>query len=231
MRHTQPARKGPPDLPVRRHHGARRLTLRVDAATGEAWVSAPPQASARDIGRFLDRHADWLAARLAEVPARVPFAEGALIPVLGRPHRIRHVDPAGARPPVERCDGELRVAGDPAFLARRVTDHLKAEARRVLSTLSLNKGARIGRPPARVSVRDTRTRWGSCSRTGRLNYCWRLILAPEVVVDYVAAHEVAHLVEMHHGPAFWRLCADLAQDMNAGKVWLKTHGASLRRYG
>ena len=216
---------------VRRHPTARRLTLRVDQVTGDAWVSAPPQVSERDIVHFVRRYANWLADRRARVPDRVPLADGAVVPLMGLPHQVRHVGAQPGSPPVEWANGELRVSGAAEFVARRLTDFLKAEARRRLSELSMEKAARIGRVPARVSVRDTRTRWGSCSHTGRLTYCWRLILAPEVVQDYVAAHEVAHLAEMHHGPAFWQLCDALADDMTTGQDRLKLHGASLRRYG
>ena len=230
----QADRSGGDTVPVRRHPAARRLTLRVDRATGDAWVSAPPHVCDRDIARFVDRHADWLAVRRAHVPGRVPFADGAVIPILGARHVVRHrPDRETDRPraPVVQADGLLVVTGHADHVSRRIGDFLKARALDHLSGLALAKSARVGCSPAKVSVRDTRTRWGSCSQTGRLSFCWRLILAPPEVSDYVAAHEVAHLVEMHHGPAFWTLCGSLSDDMSAGQTWLRRHGASLRRFG
>ncbi|NBC34586.1 MAG: DUF45 domain-containing protein [Alphaproteobacteria bacterium] len=214
---------------VRRSARARRLSLRVDPRTGGATLVAPPQVPAEDLRRFVSRHRDWLTERLAAVPGRLPFADGAVIPFLGEPHCIRHV-PQQERP-VLRQDGELRVSGRSDHLARRVADFLKAEAARRLSALAHDKAARLGLRPARIAVRDTRSRWGSCSGTGRLNFSWRLILAPEPVVDYVVAHEVAHLKEMNHSPRFWRLVAQLTPAMEEGRAWLRSHGAALHRYG
>lgn len=214
---------------VRRSAQARRLSLRVDPRTGGATVVAPPQIPEEDLRRFVSRHRDWLSDRLAAVPDRLPFVDGAEVPYLGLAHRVRHV-PHQDRP-VLRCDGELRVAGHPDHLGRRLTDFLKAEAARELSELAHDKAARLGLRPARITVRDTSSRWGSCSGTGRLNFSWRLILAPEPAFDYVVAHEVAHLKEMNHSPRFWGIVAQLTAFMAEGRVWLRANGARLHRYG
>ena len=92
-------------------------------------------------------------------------------------------------------------------------------------------GTEIGRPPARISMRDTRSRWGSCSRAGNLNFSWRLVMAPENVLDYVVAHEVAHLRELNHSARFWTLVDTLCPDVKDARWWLRTHGAALHRYG
>ena len=152
------------------------------------------------------------------------------MPVLGTPHRIhRESDPKA--PPVAIIDGEIRVRGEPIHLGRRVRDHLIRLARQELSHRARLLAARIGRPIARITVRDTKSRWGSCSASGCLSFSWRLVLAPESVVDYVVAHEVAHLAEMNHGPRFWRLVQSLTPDHAAPRAWLNRHRNQLLSYG
>jgi len=133
--------------------------------------------------------------------------------------------------PVAIVDGEIRVRGDPMHLARRVRDYLVAQARSELASRARRLAARIGRNVARVTVRDTKSRWGSCSGRGNLSFSWRLILVPEPVIDYVVAHEVAHLAEMNHGPRFWRLVESLSPDSAAPRAWLKRHRNRLLSYG
>ena len=123
------------------------------------------------------------------------------------------------------------MSGRAEHLPRRVRDYLKAEAKQELSVRSHDKAAAIGQRVTRVTLRDTKSRWGSCSHQGALSYSWRLILAPESVLDYVAAHEVAHLVHMDHSPSFWRLVADLHPDPDSARAWLKRDGSALWRYG
>ncbi|WP_236024956.1 M48 family metallopeptidase [Arenibaculum pallidiluteum] len=220
-----------PDAPIelRESPRATRLTLRVDAARDVIRVVVPRGVPEAEIVRFVTRHADWVRARLAAMPPRLPFADGAVVPVLGRDHVIRHE--ADRRGGTRRAEGEIRVGGRPEFLARRVRDHLAAEARREVAVRSRDKAALLGARVAAVTVRDTRSRWGSCAANGRLSYSWRLILSPEWVLDYVVAHEVAHLREMNHSRRFWRLVEELVPDIDAPRAWLKAHGALLLRYG
>jgi predicted metal-dependent hydrolase len=180
--------------------------------------------------RFLATKRGWVAARLEALPLPVPFAEGAIVPVLGVPHQIRRELDVAA-PPVAIGDGEIRVRGDPTHLARRVRDHLVAMARGELAGRARQLAVRIGRNVAQVNVRDTRGRWGSCSGRGNLSFSWRLIFAPEPVIDYVVAHEVAHLAEMNHGPRFWRLVESLTPDSAMPRAWLKRHRNQLFSYG
>jgi predicted metal-dependent hydrolase len=128
-------------------------------------------------------------------------------------------------------DGEILVRGDPAHLPRRNTDHLKALARREFATRARVLAARLGKSVTRVGVRDPKSRWGSCSSTGALSFSWRLVFAPEAVVDYVVAHEVAHLVEMNHSPRFWKVVASLVPDSKTPRAWLKHHRLELLSYG
>jgi hypothetical protein len=209
---------------------ARRVALRIDAAERKVEVILPPGVAVKTGLRFLEARRGWVAARLEALPQRVPFVEGALVPVLGVVHHIRReLDPAA--PPVRMVDREIRVRGDPAHVARRVHEHLIAAARAEIAPRARRLSAQIGRDIARINLRDTRSRWGSCSGTGNLSFSWRLIFAPEPVLDYVVAHEVAHLVEMNHGARFWRLVASLSPDIAGSRAWLKRHRSRLLSYG
>jgi predicted metal-dependent hydrolase len=208
---------------------ARRISLRITAAERVVLLVLPPGVPLRRGLRFLAAQRGWIAARLAELPPRVAFVEGAVVPVLGVPHPIRRaLDPAA--PAVAIADGEIRVRGEPAGLPRRVRDHLIAMARAELTGRARDFAARIGREVRRVGVRDPASRWGSCSAAGSLSFSWRLILAPEPVIDYVVAHEVAHLAEMNHGRRFWQLVESLAPGSAAPRAWLKRHRNRLLSY-
>ncbi|HMD64607.1 MAG TPA: SprT family zinc-dependent metalloprotease [Stellaceae bacterium] len=209
---------------------ARRIALRISAAERVVQLVLPPGVPASHGLHFMASKRGWIAARLEALPQLVPFAEGAVVPVLGVPHRICRELHSSA-PPVAIVDGQIRVRGDPLHLARRVHDHLVAMARSELSRRAHHLAARIGRNVARVAVRDQKSRWGSCSGSGNLSFSWRLIFAPEPVIDYVVAHEVAHLAEMNHGPRFWRLVESLSPDSATPRAWLKRHRSRLLSYG
>jgi len=209
---------------------ARRLQLRIDAASRGVELVLPHGVAAEAGLRFLAAHRGWIAARLAALPQAVPFAEGALVPVLGVPHRIRRTEDPAA-PPVAIADGEIRVRGAPEHLGRRVRDHLILVARQELARRARAFAPRIGKSAARIAVRDTQSRWGSCSAQGNLSFSWRLVFAPPAVVDYVVAHEVAHLVEMNHGVLFWRLVASLTPEHKGPRAWLRRHRSRLFSYG
>ncbi len=215
---------------IRVNPRARRLLLRIDASSRAVELVLPYGVPAEHGLRFLDAQRGWITARLAALPLPVPFVEGAVVPVFGVPHRIRRDGDRGA-PPVTLDDGEIRVRGEPEHVARRVRDHLIRLARHELTRRARLFAARIDRPIARVGVRDTRSRWGSCSAKGALSFSWRLVLAPETVIDYVVAHEVAHLAEMNHGPRFWRLVRTLTPDPATPRAWLKRHRSDLFSYG
>ena len=166
---------------------------------------------------------------MAAVPTRIPFEDGQTIPVLGRDHVIRHLP--GARRGVWRAEGAIWVSGQAPHVGRRVQDYLKREARREISTRAHDKARAIERSIRRIVLRDTRTRWGSCSADGALNFCWRLVLAPEGVLDYVVAHEVAHLVHMNHSQRFWTLVGRLTGETAGPRRWLRDRGHQLHRYG
>ena len=218
---------------VRRHRQARRYTLRINAASREVVLTMPPRGSVRQAREFAQKHGAWIAARLRRLPDGAPFIHGAVLPLRGVGHRIDHR--RGARgivwTEINTDEKLLCVAGQAPHLPRRVHDYLKREAKRDLEAASRQAAQALGVEVRRVSVRDQSSRWGSCSSSGVLSFSWRLILAPPFVLDYLAAHEVAHLVEMNHSRRFWRLVERICPDMGRAKAWLDAHGADLHRYG
>ncbi len=223
----------PVPVTFRRNRRARRLILRIAPGCGKGpdgvVVTLPARASVGDGRALVGDKADWIADQLDDLPPHVPLANGSVIPVLGVDHAIRHCP--GGRRGVWREDGEIRVSGRAEHTPRRLADWLKREARREIAGRVRDKAADLGREPGRISLRDTRSRWGSCAPNGNLSFCWRLFLAPEFVLDYVVAHEVAHLEELHHGPAFWRLVQRLTPAKEEARAWLHRHGAALHRIG
>jgi hypothetical protein len=219
---------------LRRHRRARRYTLRIDTATRDVVLTIPPRGSLKEARDFAQTHGEWIAARLKRLPKAAPFTHGIEVPLRGVPHRIVHRRGMRGTVWTETDANGLRllcVAGEPPHLDRRIADFLKREARRDLEAASRQHAARLGVAIKRISVRDQSSRWGSCSNAGVLSFSWRLILAPTFVLDYLAAHEVAHLIELNHSPRFWRLVARLDPNAERAKVWLDVHGADLHRYG
>jgi predicted metal-dependent hydrolase len=219
---------------LRRHRQARRYTLRIAAATREVILTIPPRGTLKEAREFAQKHGGWIAARLGRLPIAVRFAHGIVVPLRGVPHRITHRRALRGTVWTESGDdGErlLCVAGDAPHVDRRVADFLRREARRALEAASHRFAAELRVGIRRISLRDQASRWGSCSTAGVLSYSWRLILAPSFVLNYLAAHEVAHLVEMNHSPRFWRLVQRLCPDHERAKTWLDVHGSDLHRYG
>jgi predicted metal-dependent hydrolase len=219
-------------VPVRRSARARRMILRMDAARGGPVLTLPAGDSLATARRFLDTHAGWLASRLARLPEALPFADGAVFPLRGEACRIVHKGGRGViRLEATPDEPRLVVPGAAEHLPRRLTDWLRGEARADLAAAVSAHAVTIGAKASALRVGDAKSRWGSCTRRGVLSFSWRLILAPPFVLDYLAAHEVAHLGEMNHGPAFWRLVRQLDPDFEQARAWLKTHGPGLHAIG
>lgn len=217
------------EVKVRLNPRARRMIVKVNPATGEVSVTAPSRRGLAHALDFARGETEWIAGQLARAPGAVALEAGAKVPFQGELHEIR----AAARgpAPVWRADGVIWVRGDAAHAPRRVLDFLKREARKVCEDRVLVHADRLAVKAARITVRDTLSRWGSCSSTRSLSFSWRLIMAPEFVLDYVVAHEVGHLREMNHGPRFWAQVRLLVDDLDTPQDWLKVHGRELQRYG
>ena len=217
------------EVTMRLNPRARRLIVKVHPSTGEVTVVAP---SRRTLDRALDfaqGEAPWIARQLARVPRPIALVPGARVPVLGRETTIEKS--SDGRGVVTREGDVLLVGGRDEHVQRRMLDYFKREAKRLLDQRSRAFAARLEAQVSRVGVRDTASRWGSCSTGKAISYSWRLIFAPQFVLDYVVAHEVAHLREMNHGPRFWKLVRSLVPDIEAPQAWLRKNGTALHRYG
>ncbi len=221
---------------VRRHPKARRMTLRISRTQRTVIVTLPMQCDLAQAGQFLSNHLDWVRDRLTKMPAAMPFVDGGMVSLRGIPHRIIF---NGARraaaPVVTRISGidtrELHVAGAIETAPRRLRSWLIEQARQDLKERVAYHTGRLGLKAHKISVRDQTSRWGSCSSKGNLSFSWRLVMAPPQILDYVAAHEVAHLAEMNHGPRFWALVRKTCPQMDEAKQWLQAYGIELHRYG
>ena len=231
---------------------AKRIILRLDKHGEGIVLTVPSGTSHSKAMEFAASQGAWIWQQLAKQPDHIELIVGATIPVRGIPHRI--ATHHGRRTPVwcempkvntdegnmdesdaDEClvDGTavLFVSGDEQHHPRRIKDWLKKQARADLTHAAFSYADKMDGKITRISIRDTSSRWGSCSSNGSLSFSWRLIFAPEFVLDYVAAHEVAHLLEMNHSAQFWRLVEDHCPTTKAAKSWLKANGRSLHRYG
>ncbi len=208
---------------------ARRLIVTVDAVSGRVIVTAPSKRALPEALDFARTRAIWISRQLDQGAGAKPFCEGLVFPLRGDPVSIVHEGPT--RAPVRVDAGRLIAGGDARHLNRRITEWLKAEARKALTERADHYSALVGRRRGPVTIRDTRSRWGSCARDGALSFSWRLIMAPPAILDYVAAHECAHLVHLNHSPAYWRVLKGLGIDARAARDWFAEHGQGLYVYG
>lgn len=220
-----PLLPGPPpvDVTLRRSAQSRRFSLRVSRVDGKVTLSMPARARESEALAFLRAQEDWLRKALSQMPKVAGVAMGQEVPFEGRPLRLM---PGAGRS--LRVEGDvLLVPGDPAQVGARVQAWLKVQARDRLVAASDHYAGRIGRKVAQITLRDTRSRWGSCTHEGALMYSWRLIMAPPPVLTYVVAHEVAHMLEMNHSDRFWAVVDQLYPGWEVPRRWLKTHGSHL----
>lgn len=221
-------------LPVTIAENARatRLTLRIEPGGRGLKVTIPPHVSEAQVDQFIHKHRNWVATRIARLPQPVDVAPGSMVLYLGVEHRVVHVN--RLRGVVEAGffaqQPALFVPGDPARMGRKIGEFLKREARTRLDEAVSRHAAALGVRPRAIRITDTTSRWGSCSTTRTLSFSWRIVMAPPEVLDYLAAHEVAHLKEMNHSPAFWALVKQLCPGMKVHKTWLKHHGAALHAF-
>ena len=219
---------------VRLNPRARRLIVKVHPSTGEIAVVAPSERSVNRALDFARAEEDWIAGRLAKVPAPIYFEPGSQILFKGETHPIRLApgERGGVWLDSEGAKTTLRVSGQREHAPRRIEDWLKKQARHAVSRRVQAHAAALDVTARRITIRDASSRWGSCSTSGAMSFSWRLILAPNFVLNYVAAHEVAHLREMNHSRRFWRLVDQLVGNKEAeeAQAWLRQNGAELHRY-
>ncbi|MEZ5098428.1 MAG: SprT family zinc-dependent metalloprotease [Thermoleophilia bacterium] len=217
-------------VPVRRSPRARRLRLvvRPDASVE---VVAPRRASGADVDALLAAHRDWLERTLARARARaVPLLGLAGALWLGG-ERVPHVERLGARASARLRGDAVQVVGPGSEeRAAALGRWYRAEAREAVERAIAEEGDRLGLAPTSLAIRDTRSRWGSCSARGTLSFSWRLVVAPPPVLRYVVVHELCHLRELNHSPRFWRLLDEAAPGWRRDAAWLRRHGEELLRY-
>ncbi|MBW6399131.1 M48 family metallopeptidase [Roseomonas sp. HJA6] len=221
----------PVDCPVRwcRSTRARRVSIRIDPRAGEVVVTLPMREPRRAGMALLTTHAAWVMQRLAALAPPVEFIPGAEVMLGGTPHVIRH--DTSARGGAFMDGASIVVSGQPEFLARRVKDFMRAEAKRRIIVLAEGHAATLGVKIRAFRMKDTRSRWGSCAPDGTLAFSWRLVMTPDWVLDYVVAHEVAHLRELNHSPRFWAHVESLTPNREAAQDWLRDNGPALLRVG
>ena len=217
-------------LRIKHSPRARRLALRLDPKDRVINLVIPKGTSMRTAERFAHDHADWIQEKLGALPDALPFTHGARIDVLGIARKIViDYDESYKRTDITMSDDQILVRTNKDDPSGRIERFLRNLAKETLTEMALAKASDIGKPVTSITVRDTKSRWGSCSVDGK--FSWRLIFAPPMAMDYVVAHEVAHLVHMHHRKSFWVLCRELSIDYLEGEFWMRNHGHELMRYG
>lgn len=216
-------------LRIRWNPRARKIILRVDNKTNGGIITLPFWLKEREALLMIKEKSNWLLKKLDNIPPKIPFQNGNKIPILGIPHVIIHnPDQKGI---MIKNNYQIWLGGHSVHLARRLNDWLRKEAKRIIQPKAVAAAAKLRTEIGRITIRDTKSRWGSCSPSGNLSFCWRLILAPEWVLNYVIAHEVSHLLHMNHGPEFWKVVANLDVRTDAARVWLNKNTEQLQRYG
>lgn len=211
---------------------ARRVSVRIDPTRREAIATAPTKRHLKHAAQFAAERAGWIAHELSRLPQGVSLAPGSIIPFRGEDHVLVYEHGRGA-PRVEPGLPPRLVAPAPdvALFESRLLRFLKDQARQDLIDRVATHAVALGVKPVKLQVKELRSRWGSCSSDGVLSFSWRLILAPAYVLDYLAAHEVAHLREMNHSRRFWAHVRRCLPDYDRGREWLHEHGCALHAIG
>lgn len=211
--------------------GAKRMTLRVDTIARRVVINGPWRLSKRDALGFLSANTHWIETRLEALPEAAPFYEGAFILFRGRETLLKRRDGRGGAVYLGDLEPSLEIASTPATFENRVKATLKAYAQSDALAYCDPLAAKLGKSPNAISLRDTRSRWGSCTSAGDIMLSWRLIAAPPKVFEYVVAHELAHLIELNHSPRFWAHVAALMPDWKDARAWLRANGSTLHALG
>ncbi len=219
------------EIPVRWRPSARasRVSMRICPREGAVVITLPPRTGRRAGMALLRHHGAWAMERIAALSPPVEFVPGAEILLGGTRHRIRHEPTSRAGAHLDGTD--IVVTGGIAHLKRRAAEFLRAEAKRRITALVAPHAEALGVAPRAIRLKDTRSRWGSCAPNGTLAFSWRLVMAPDWVMDYVVAHEVAHLRELNHSARFWAHVDRLTPNRDAAVEWLRIEGPALLRVG
>ncbi len=210
---------------IKKHPRARHLTLRYQPLKGSFLLTTPRRIRREEVDRFIADHRAWMDEQQKLYPKPQKLRPNDRILYLGKWRQIKHEDKPGVHISVE--EGVLHVQCRLERLPRAIQRYMRQQAEKVIVPLAFDKAQRIDKSISSIAFRNSTGRWGSCTRKGGLNFSWRLIMAPKKVIDYVVAHEVAHLQHCNHGDRFWKLCEKLAGDYAGGKEWLDQHSAHL----
>lgn len=212
---------------------AKRLTLRISSEREEVILTLPLFCSKKQVLDFIEKSKPWLEKQLEKQAAKsftkLSYVDGMVLPIFGKPYELRHKPSRSYRAWWE--DDHLLVHAPSEKFGDFVQKSLHKVAHQFFQERTIFYAAQVNKPVNRITVRDTRSRWGSCSTHGNISYSWRLIFAPEQVADYVCAHEVAHLIEMNHSPQFWKIVGDFCPDHKKLRQWLRQSGKTLFQYG
>jgi predicted metal-dependent hydrolase len=218
-------------LKLRISKRAKRLSLRLDNKTHEMHLIMPARASYNKAYEFARQHKSWIREKLDLLPEPIYLQHGEKIPIFGHNVTIKiNYDEELRKTDIVLKNNKLIVSTNKEDPSGRILRFLKECAKEEIKEMAEKKAKKINRKIKGLQVRDTKSRWGSCGPDGKLSFSWRLIFAPYYALDYVVAHEVAHLVHMNHSPKFWELCTRLSTDYSTGKNWMKEHGHTLMRY-
>ena len=214
-------------LGLRYNAKAKRIILRVDQEIGGAIITLPPYTPKTEALSLVNERVDWIADKIREFPPKITLTDGQSLPLMGQPITIRH------RPDfkmgVQLIGSELITSGKREHLHRRIVDWLKKYTKEIITPRANNMASQLECKINRISIRDTKSRWGSCSSQGNLSFCWRLIMTPDWVLNYVIAHEVSHLKHMDHSPEFWQIVGTLCVKPKQARIWLNQNGRKLQR--
>ncbi|MDE7540927.1 M48 family metallopeptidase [Gluconobacter sphaericus] len=223
----------PPTVPLiwKRSTRARRITLRIEPVRGEVIITVPERMDRGRALAFVHQQTEWITSALDALPEKQPLADGSKVMIEGRNIPILH-EPMARRGCWLDAEG-LHVSGEASHTERRVRDFLQAIAKERLTQTLQTHSTKMNLQPARLDLRDVRTRWGSCTRQGRIMLSWRLLMAPPEIRDYVVIHELAHLKHFNHSPAFWALVDSFIPQGRTGRLaaelWLRENGTALLR--
>ncbi len=210
---------------------AKRLALRLNRKTFSIDLVIPKRTSTRKINAFVNSNQDWIDKTLSSLPQTVYFSNGAIFPFFGEILTLKITKSSSVKRTKIAIEGsQLCIDTYLNDITPRLKRWIRDETKKRLEKLAFEKASQLGKPLSKVSVRDTHTRWGSCGHKGAISFSWRLAFAPYSSIDYVVAHEVAHLKHMDHSQKFWSTCESLCEDYAQGKSWMRENGLELMRY-